>query len=63
MKAAIQVFLIATGSSLVHPNAVAQPKPLSLAYQDVNYLKVTLIRHGTQRVELLNLAGLRMVRG
>lgn len=33
MKAAIQVFLIATGSSLVHPNAIAQPKPLSLAYQ------------------------------
>jgi len=33
MKAAIQVFLIATSSSLVHPNAIAQPKPLSLAYQ------------------------------
>jgi TolB protein len=33
MKAAIQVFLIATGSSLVYPNAIAQPKPISLAYQ------------------------------
>jgi len=33
MKAAIQVLLIATGSPLVYPNAIAQPKPLGLAYQ------------------------------
>jgi hypothetical protein len=33
MKAAIQVLLIAAGSLLVYPNAIAQPKPLSPAYQ------------------------------
>ena len=41
MKAAIQVLLIATGSSLVYPNAIAQPKPLSLAYQ---VTKLTMLR-------------------
>jgi len=33
MKAVIPVQLIAISSLLVYPNAIAQPKPLSLAYQ------------------------------
>jgi dipeptidyl aminopeptidase/acylaminoacyl peptidase len=33
MKAVIPVQLIAIGSSLVYPNAIAQPKPIGLAYQ------------------------------